>query len=667
MALVNFYKGSYDSEALLNLCKTQGNIVFDNNTSRIYVGTVGEGASEAPKIYGSNVVDATFVNNVLTITRLDGEQPVTLDFSDVASAKSLMAVFDQLKRFMGMSTGSSSEIAPNYSSDSTGILYNTSTSTANAASLVEADLALAAAIANSDQVDDIQINGTTIISNKVANVAVDGTYNASTNKIATESTVTDVVSGLDAVADADTTSGIGYATVNTTTPSADFKVLNSVTEADGKLTAAEAYQLKKVAATAESSDLFKSTNSTSAYDTTATEISSSWATVVASNALVDGDTVDSDLNKLDNKIAGLADELIRDERVINAGMTAVSDSVGLEDDFSLNFTGTGIIDSDTDVKSALVHLAGAITGMDSTATIASKSGNVVTLKAGLVQTDGVVTNDTSADITLASVAATGAASDVALTDTDNHFTADNVEAALAQLATSVESLSGSFDVIIASDAASTPQGVTWDNNGTTVTGTLAASAGTFHKIYFVHGTGGSGKNTCAEYVTTKTTSNNTVTYGWEKLGDIDVDLTGYVKSVTVNGKTYQVDTNSTNITLTDLITAITGETAISGGDSSLVAVTATTTKNTTTGANSTVLASSVKIEEVADGLTEDLTASYTSGHYVIQNGKLVDASNASSGDTYTISANDGLTKASDVKAYVDSAVQNARLTWAQWS
>lgn len=667
MALVNFYKGSYDSEALLNLCKTQGNIVFDNNTSRIYVGTVGEGASEAPKIYGSNVVDATFVNNVLTITRLDGEQPVTLDFSDVASAKSLMAVFDQLKRFMGMSTGSSSEIAPNYSSDSTGILYNTSTSTANAASLVEADLVLAAAIANSDQVDDIQINGTTIISNKVANVAVDGTYNASTNKIATESTVTDVVSGLDAVADADTAGGAGYATVTTTTPSADFKVLNSVTEADGKLTAAEAYQLKKVAATAESSDLFKSTNSTSAYDTTATEISSSWATVVTSNALVDGDTVDADLNKLDNKIAGLADELIRDERVINAGMTAVSDSVGLEDDFSLNFTGTGIIDSDTDVKSALVHLAGAITGMDSTATIASKSGNVVTLKAGLVQTDGVVTNDASADITLASVAATGAASDVALTDTDNHFTADNVEAALAQLATSVESLSGSFDVIIASDAASTPQGVTWDNNGTTVTGTLAASAGTFHKIYFVHGTGGSGKNTCAEYVTTKTTSNNTVTYGWEKLGDIDVDLTGYVKSVTVNGKTYQVDTNSTNITLTDLITAITGETAISGGDSSLVAVTATTTKNTTTGANSTVLASSVKIEEVADGLTEDLTASYTSGHYVIQNGKLVDASNASSGDTYTISANDGLTKASDVKAYVDSAVQNARLTWAQWS
>jgi len=345
----------------------------------------------------------------------------------------------------------------------------------------------------------------------------------------------------------------------------------------------------------------------------------------------------------------------------------MSDSVGLENDFSLNLTGAGIINSDTNVKSALVHLAGAITDMDSTATIATKNNNTIILRQGLVQVDGVIGNNNGNNISLADVAATGAASDVALTDTGNHFTTDNVEAALAQLATSVESLSGSFDVIIASDAASTPQGVTWDNNGTTVTGTLTASADTFHKIYLVHSTGGSGKNTCAEYVTTKTASNNTVTYGWEKLGDIDVDLTGYVKSVTVNGKTYQVDTNSTNITLTDLITAITGETAISGGDSSLVAVTATTTKNTTTGANSTVLASSVKIEEVADGLTKDSTASYTSGHYVIQNGKLVDASNASSGDTYTISANDGLTKASDVKAYVDNAVQNAQLTWAQWS
>lgn len=667
MALVNFYKGSYSSEALLNLCKTDGNIVFDNNTGRIYVGTVGEGAAEVPKIYGSNVVDTTFANNILTITRLGSEQPVTLDFSDVASAKSLMAVFDQLKGYMGMSTGSSSETAPDYSSDTTGILYNTSASTANAANLVEADLALAAAIANADQVDDIQINGTTVISNKIANLAVDGTYNATTNKIATESTVSDVVSSLDAVADADTASGTGYATVTTSTPSADFKVLNSVTETDGKLTAAEAYNIKKVAATAESSDLFKSTNSTSTYNTTASEISSTWINVVNSNALADGDTVDADLNKLDNKIAGLANEIIYNEQTVTTAINEVSDSVGLENDFSLSLTGTGIIGSDTDVKSALIHLAGAITGMDSTATIASKNGNVVTLKGGLTQVDGTVTNNASADITLASVAVTGEAADVAIADTGNHFTSQNVEGALEQLATSIESLSGSFDVIVASNAESTPQGVTWVDNGTTIIGGLVASSATFHKIYLVRESRGSGNNTWAEYITTKIVSGSTVTYGWEKLGDVGVDLTGYVKSLTVNGKTYQVDTNSTNITLTDLITAVTGETAISGGDSSLVAVTATTTKNTTTGANTTAIASSVKVEEVADGLTKDSTATYQTGHYIIQNGKLVDASNASSGDTYTISANDGLTKASDVKAYVDTAVQNARLTWAQWS
>lgn len=100
-------------------------------------------------------------------------------------------------------------------------------------------------------------------------IKVDGIYNGSTNKIATQGTVANAIAALDSVADADdTTAQSGHATITTTTPSADFKVLNSVTEADGKLTAADAYQLKKVAATgaaadvsiADSGSLFTATN-----------------------------------------------------------------------------------------------------------------------------------------------------------------------------------------------------------------------------------------------------------------------------------------------------------------------------------------------------------------------------------------------------------------------
>ena len=87
-------------------------------------------------------------------------------------------------------------------------------------------------------------------------INIDGQYDDTTNKIATQSTVTNAIEALDSVADADdTTAQSGHATITTTTPSADFKVLNSVTEADGKLTAADAYQLKKVAATGAAADV----------------------------------------------------------------------------------------------------------------------------------------------------------------------------------------------------------------------------------------------------------------------------------------------------------------------------------------------------------------------------------------------------------------------------
>lgn len=93
------------------------------------------------------------------------------------------------------------------------------------------------------------------------NLVIDGTYNASDNKIATQTTITNAINDLDSVADADDASAqTGHATVTTTTPSADFKVLNSITETDGKLTAADAYLLKKLAATGAAEDVSYANN-----------------------------------------------------------------------------------------------------------------------------------------------------------------------------------------------------------------------------------------------------------------------------------------------------------------------------------------------------------------------------------------------------------------------
>lgn len=74
---------------------------------------------------------------------------------------------------------------------------------------------------------------------------------------------------------------------------------------------------------------------------------------------------------------------------------------------------------------------------DGSAVIATVSEGVVTLKAGVGQTKGAVAQGTGDDITLAKVATTGAAADIAVADTAEKFTATDLEAVLAELADSI--------------------------------------------------------------------------------------------------------------------------------------------------------------------------------------------------------------------------------------
>ena len=94
---------------------------------------------------------------------------------------------------------------------------------------------------------------------------------------------------------------------------------------------------------------------------------------------------------------------------------------------------------------------------------------------------------------------------------------------------------------ISTDAASTPQGVTWDDHGTTITGTLVASVSTKGVFYLVPVTTQSGKDIYAEYVTIKLPANAHDEYGWEKIGTTDIDLSdlgdlAYKDTVSVNVK-----------------------------------------------------------------------------------------------------------------------------------
>lgn len=90
---------------------------------------------------------------------------------------------------------------------------------------------------------------------------------------------------------------------------------------------------------------------------------------------------------------------------------------------------------------------------------------------------------------------------------------------------------------ICTTAANTPKDVTWDDGGTTITGTLVASASTTGIFYLVKATTQGGKDIFSEYVTIKDGNN----YSWEKIGTTDIDLSdlgtlAYKDTVTVNVK-----------------------------------------------------------------------------------------------------------------------------------
>lgn len=72
--------------------------------------------------------------------------------------------------------------------------------------------------------------------------------------------------------------------------------------------------------------------------------------------------------------------------------------------------------------------------LDGSATIASVSSGVVTLKAGITEADGIVSNNSDSDIVLAKVATTGAAEDVSIADAGGLISATDVEGALQELA-----------------------------------------------------------------------------------------------------------------------------------------------------------------------------------------------------------------------------------------
>ena len=87
---------------------------------------------------------------------------------------------------------------------------------------------------------------------------------------------------------------------------------------------------------------------------------------------------------------------------------------------------------------------------------------------------------------------------------------------------------GVLAFIKSTNAANTPEGVTWNDGSTVITGTLVASETTQGKIYLVPQTNGAGKDIFAEYTTVAISGSGTeqdpYVFIWEKLGDTEINF-----------------------------------------------------------------------------------------------------------------------------------------------
>jgi len=106
-----------------------------------------------------------------------------------------------------------------------------------------------------------------------------------------------------------------------------------------------------------------------------------------------------------------------------------------------NIAVNGIYDASDNKIATESTVEDAITALTGSATIASASNGVVTLKAGITETKGVVSNNSGSDITLAKVATTADAEDITV-DSANYggsTVTTNLQTALTNLAGKVDS------------------------------------------------------------------------------------------------------------------------------------------------------------------------------------------------------------------------------------
>lgn len=293
---------------------------------------------------------------------------------------------------------------------------------------------------------------------------------------------------------------------------------------------------------------------------------------------------------------------LKDDTSANAPTSLLG---GLRDDVNSATSAISVLNGNTS-NSISGKITTALGDLDANLTMATDTNDIVTIKRNLVETDGVISNSTSQSITLSKVAKTGDATDInaTVTETDSESgeqtqVTKSVQTALDDIFAQIQNISSNtFKYIIPNSNNTTPSGFRHYYSSTQYrTGSLAASADTVSNIYLCKTESYNGSY---HQIVTIVSGNS---YSWQDISDSGISLDGYVKTITINGQSYAVGSGTTNTTIGNVINTISGETAISGGNSDYVSVVSTETVSS--GVRTSTLSSSVKTVSVGNATTNN--------------------------------------------------------------
>lgn len=160
-------------------------------------------------------------------------------------------------------------------------------------------------------------------------------------------------------------------------------------------------------------------------------------------------------------------------------------------------------------------------------------------------------------------------------------------------------------------ASDTPLGVSWDDGGTTITGTLTAANAIKSYIYLVPAATTSTGDAYAEYIPVNLGTEQSPTWSWERLGDTDIDLDSlgnlaYHDNVVLNKGASATNVLGASTTFTNAASAVT---FTGGSTDTFVKSYPGATSKLVTGSAAKAASAATSVSYVGDANTSSILAS----------------------------------------------------------